>query len=84
MAKAPAFTVRPEDIKVSATGEVTIANPDILSKINADLAAASVADLGAAADNYVGCGGNAYQCGTSQLGFDELINQARSIKQSRG
>ena len=78
MPKKPVFSLSSDDIKISPTGEVMIANPDLLSKITADL---EIARPGpdSANDNYIGCGGNAYQCGKSSE-FDELVNRVREVK----
>lgn len=78
MAKKPTFSLSSDDIKVSSAGEVVIANPDLLSKIADDLEAVGP-DIGGVADNYVGCGGNAYQCGRAN-DFDELVNRIREVK----
>jgi hypothetical protein len=75
------FEVDAKDLAVNERGEVMINNPQLASEIQA-----SIQDLGglAASDtNYVGCGGNAYQCGGSVAGgMDELINVARRAQQS--
>lgn len=79
MTKKSNISISPEDLKISATGEVMIANPDLLSKLNQDLKISDT-DIGPAADNYIGCGGNAYQCGKAMGDLDQLVNQVRAAK----
>lgn len=73
------ISIAPEDVKINAAGEIMIANPDLLAKLNEDL---QIQDIGGgtAADNYVGCGGNAYQCGKAMGDFDQLVSQVRAAK----
>ncbi|CAM3680608.1 hypothetical protein [Paracidovorax anthurii] len=69
-----------QDLAVNERGELHIANPELVTKLKQSIAD-SVRPGAAAADNYVGCGGNAYQCGKSGAsGMDELINVARNAK----
>jgi hypothetical protein len=71
-----------QDLAVNEKGEVHIANADLAAKLKQSIAG-TVRPGAAAADNYVGCGGNAYQCGKSLGGMDELVNVARAAKVAR-
>lgn len=73
-----------KDFAVNESGQLHIANPEVAEKLKSSLADLQKVTSGtAAADNYVGCGGNAYQCGKSLTGMDELINVARQAKMNK-
>jgi hypothetical protein len=56
-----ALVLKPEGITLDASGRVVLKDPQILQAI---LSAATESAMQAApASNWVGCGGNAYQCG---------------------
>jgi hypothetical protein len=77
MAKEPEkLTISPEDIVINERGELTVANAALSEKLKG--AAKDIGKL-SAADNYVGCGGNAYQCG-GKSSFEDFVNEARNIK----
>lgn len=71
-----------QDLAVNDRGELLISNADLAAKLKQSIAGALRPGV-AEADNYVGCGGNAYQCGKSLGGMDELINVARAAKAAK-
>ncbi len=73
------ITINPEDFTFDERGELKLANLELASKLKESLKGAG-GIAGSVADNYIGCGGNAYQCGGALDGMDELINVARRAK----
>lgn len=78
MAGEGEFGITAKDVAFSERGELLITNPELIRRISA--ATSQIAKVAAADTNYVGCGGNAYQCGKGLADFGEMINTARGMK----
>jgi hypothetical protein len=76
-------SISASDIQINERGEVMVANADLAKRLQS--ATKEVGRL-SAADNYVGCGGNAYQCGKAleiskgDEVFKDLVNHASNLK----
>lgn len=76
------ISLLPEDVRISTSGEITIANAEMSKRIVSELAKQEPSLRRAADTNYVGCGGNAYQCGKLAAGgFQEVVDEAKRLSE---